>query len=190
MDLGLQLSYTESFNIVAADFISKNIWDSALNNINRAIQLKDSFRLPIISYFGELRTDFYKALVLLKKGAPKDAVSLLQNEIKELRLLNSIKLLIEDLSLLAEAQEASGNAQEAYQTISEAFALKEKLTAEQNDARSLNFEAEKKMQERENTILLLDTQNKASQKTKYYLFGILGLLGLFITVLTGIFLSR
>ena len=174
------VEYAHFYQEKAADFISKNLLDSALNNINKAIQLKDSFRLGIISYFGELLTGFYKGTILIKKGNPKLAIPLLQNEIKELRTMNSSKPLIEELPLLAEAYSANGNTQLAFNTLREAFLLKIKLVDEQNNARSQNFETEKKMQEKENRIVVLDALNQSSQKTKYYLFGIVGLLALFV----------
>ena len=174
------VEYAHFYQEKAADFISKNLLDSALNNINKAIQLKDSFRLGIISYFGELLTGFYKGSILIKKGNPKLAITLLQNEIKELRTMNSSKPLIEELPLLAEAYSANGNTQLAFNTLREAFLLKIKLVDEQNNARSQNFETEKKMQEKENRIVVLDALNQSSQKTKYYLFGIVGLLALFV----------
>ncbi|MBP6235706.1 MAG: GHKL domain-containing protein [Saprospiraceae bacterium] len=172
--------YAHYYQEKAADYISKNVLDSALININKAIQLKDSFNLGIISSYGELLTGFYKATILIKKGKVKDAINILQSEIKEIRVLNNVNLLIAELSLLAEAYSANGDTEEAYKTLRESFLLKEQLVAEQNDARSLNFETEKKMQESENAIVSLDAQNKANQKIKYYLFGIVGLLALFL----------
>ena len=174
------VEYAHYYQEKAADFISKNLLDSALNNINRAIQLKDSFELGIVSYYGELLTSYYKASILIKKGNAKDAITLLQSEIKELNVINNSTLSIDELSLLAEAYSTSGNALEGYKTLRKAFLLKEQLVSEQNDARSLNFETEMKMKENENTIGILDAQNKANQKTKYYLFGIVGLLALFL----------
>ena len=149
-------------------------------NINKAIQFKDSFNLGIITRYGELITGFYTAYILIKKGNAKRAIIILQSEIKELRALKNNTLLISELSLLAEAYTANGNTQEAYKTLKEAFLLKEKLVAEQNDNRSLNFESEQKMQESENAIVLLNAKNKANQKIKYYLFIIVGLLALFV----------
>jgi signal transduction histidine kinase len=172
--------YAHYYQEKAADYISKNVLDSALININKAIQLKDSFNLGIISSYGELLTGFYKATILIKKGKANDAITILQSENKEIRVLNNVNLLIEELSLLAEAYTANGNTQEAYKTMKEAFLLKEQLVAEQNDNRSLNFETEQKMQESENAIVLLDAKNKTNQKIKYYLYGIVALLALFV----------
>lgn len=172
--------YAHYYQEKAADYISKNVLDSALININKAIQLKDSFNLGIISSYGELLTGFYKATILIKKGKVKDAINILQSEIKELRGLNYVTILIAELSLLAEAYSANSDTDEAYKTLRESFLLKEQLVGEQNDARSLNFETEKKMQESENAIVSLDAQNKANQKIKYYLLGIVGLLALFL----------
>jgi signal transduction histidine kinase len=57
------------------------------------------------------------------------------------------------------------------------------MAREADNAKSLNFAIEKKMQDNENNIALLKTQDEAAKKTKYYLYGILGLLGLFSVTL-------
>jgi len=175
------LEYAHYYQQKAVDFISKNLLDSALNNINRSQKIKDSFKLGMISYFGELLPAYHKATILIKKGKAGDAIPLLQDEIKELRQFNNYSLLINELNLLAQVYNATGNTSSAYNTLNEAFALKEKIVSDANDARSLDFDTEKKMQEKENAIVALDAQNKANQKTKYYLFGIVGLLALFVT---------
>jgi signal transduction histidine kinase len=182
MDLYQELpeGYAHYYQEKAADFFSKNLLDSSLNNINKAVKLKDSFKLGILSWYGELLTSFSKASILIKKGNARSAITLLQGEIKEIKILNNNSLLIDELSLLAKAYSANGNIKEAYRTLTEAFLLKEQLVSEQNDARSLNFEIEKKMQENEITIGILDAQNKAIQKTRYYLISIVSLLALFV----------
>jgi signal transduction histidine kinase len=172
------LEYAHYYQEKAVDFISKNLLDAALVSITRSQKIKDSFRLGMISYFGDLLPAFHKATVLIKKGDAKDAIPLLQNEIKEVRQFNNYNILISELNLLAQAYSAAGNSSEAYKTLNEAFTLKEKIVADADDARSLNFETEKKMQENENAIFLLNTQNKSNKKIKYYLIGIVSLLGL------------
>jgi two-component system NtrC family sensor kinase len=121
---------------------------------------------------------YYKATVLIKRGNTKEAIPLLLGEIKELRQFKNYNILINELDLLAQAYNAGGNNTGAYQTLREAFALKEKIVSDANDARSLNFETEKKIQDNESAILVLNAQNDSNKKIKYYLVGIVSLLSL------------
>jgi len=170
------LEYAHLYIQKGADFISKNKFDSALIYIQKSRTLKDSLKLGVTSYMGELQPDYYQAIIALKKGYAKEAIGYLQNEIAEIRPLSLRSLLVADLKLLASAYSAAGNSEEAYKSLSEAFTIKEKLVADENESRSLNFETEKKFQENETTIKLLDEQNKNSKKIKYYLIGIVSLL--------------
>lgn len=180
------IEYAGYYQEKAADFISRGLLDSAMESINRSEQLKDSFNLPVSSYFGELLPAYYKATILLKKGRAQDAIALLKIEIDQVRQLNLKKMLIKELVLLADAYIAAGNTGEGYKTLAEAFTLKEEIVKSENEARSLGYETEKKIQETEKTILLLDAKNKSNKKIKYYLVGIISLLGVLATGL-GVF---
>ena len=174
------LEYAHFYQEKGVDFISKNQFDSALFYIDKATQFRDSFHLPLNSYFGELLPEYHRGAIYLLTGKAKDAVASLQNEASQLRQLNLRATLIDCLVLLAKAYATAGDNAQAYKTLTEAFELKQQTIHEINDARTSSFDAEKKMQEKESAILLLDAQNKSNQKIKYYLFGIVGLLGLFV----------
>ena len=183
------IEYAHFYQEKAADFASKNQLDSAIFFINKSRAIKDSFHFTLSSFMGELQPDYYSALISIKQNHIKEAIGYLQTDIKELRPFNFRPLIIRDLVLLARIYSSDGNSSEAYKTLNEAFTMKEKMLSDQNEARSLNFETEKKMQEGENKIMLLDAQNKNNKKIKYYLIGIVSLLGL-LAIALGFFYSN
>ena len=172
------LEYAFFYQAKTANYINKGFLDSAMLTIKKVEQLKDSFSLPISSYMGELLPAYNKASILLKQGHAKDGINILKNELKELQQLNYTSQTVKHLYLLADLYAADKNMVEAYKTQGQAITIQEKLIQDENEARSMSFETEQKINENEKAILLLDAQNKNNQRTKYYLIGIVSLLGL------------
>jgi signal transduction histidine kinase len=162
----------------STDFMNRGMLDSALQSINRTIKLRDSLSLPLSSYIGELLPGYYKAGILLKMNRAAEAIDLLEEEIGKIRKLNLNKVLVREMQLLALAFQQSGNISEAYRYTQEAFLLLQDIITKENENRFIGYETEKKIQENEKTILLLDAQNKSNKKIKLYLIGIVSLLGL------------
>ena len=162
----------------STDFMNRGMFDSALQSINRTIRLRDSLSLPLSSYIGELLPGYYKAGILLKMNRAKEAIDLLEEEIGKVRKLNLNKILVKEIQLLALAYHQSGNIGEAYRYTQEAYLLLQDIINKENENRFIGYETEKKIQENEKTILLLDAQNKSNKKIKLYLIGIVSLLGL------------
>lgn len=171
------------------DFLSKNMLDSAAFYIGKAKTLKDSLQFPIVSIYGELVPYFYSAQILLKQNNPGPAIILLQKEIADLKQNNVRKQLVEDLLLISQAYKVSGQNDEAYQSLDEAFLLNKQITNDENDARSVSYDIERKIQQNETTINQLDAQNEANKKVQYYLVGIVSLLGL-LAVALGVFYAN
>lgn len=169
-----------------ADFLGKNMLDSAAFYVSKSKAIKDSLQLHISSIYGELVPYYYTAQILVKQGKPAPAITLLQSEITELKQNNVRKRLVEDLLLISQAYQLSGKNNEAYQNLNEAFLLNKKITDDENEARSVSYEIERKMLENENTINQLDAQNEANKKVQYYLTGIVSLLGL-LAISLGVF---
>ena len=174
------LEYAFFYQVKTEDYINKRLLDSAMITIKKVEQLKDSFSLPISSYMGELLPAYYKASILLKQGHAKDGINILQNEVKELQQLNYTRQTVKHLYLLAELYAADKNMAEAYKIQGEAITIQEKIMQDESEARSMSFETEQKINENEKAILLLDAQNRSNQRTKYYLIGIVSLLGLLV----------
>jgi signal transduction histidine kinase len=165
------------------DFLSKDQNDSASYYISKAKMLKNDQHLGITSPWGELTPYYYAADLALRQNNPKLAIQLLQPEIQELRAITAKVAIINELQLLAKAYAASGMYKEGFNTQQELFGIKDRLAQETENARSLSFDIEKKMQDNENNIALLKAQDEGNKKTKYYLFGITALLTLFAITL-------
>lgn len=173
----------------AIDFMSKMQLDSAKLYADRAIRNTDSLKLPFTSYFGELRPRFVRAKISLLEGKPKEAVNYLLTEIADTKNSNIRVAYIEYLRVLADAYSKSGDNAKAYATLQEAFELKEKVASETAEARTISFDTEKKMQEDETRIMVLNARNESNRKITYYLVGIAVLLGLF-AILLAVFYSN
>ena len=164
-------------------FLSKNETDSAGYYFSKAKFLKDDQHLGITSSLGELIPNYFAAGVALQQNTPQRAIQLLLPEIQELKAITARASVISELELLAKAYAAAGMFKEGFAAQKELLNIKEKLTQETGDVNSLNYAIETKMQENENKIALLKEQDEAGKKTKYYLYGIMALLGLFAITL-------
>ena len=165
------------------DFLAGNQLDSAEYYIRKSKQIKDSLHLPVVSYDGELTPYYYYAAIKLKQHNPQEAIPLLLAEANQLRQGNTRLLLIRDLKLLAEAYTAAGMDSKGLKAMQELLAIKEELQKEEDNAKSISFYIEKKMQDNDIKIAVLNAQNNSNTKAKYYLYGITALLGLFAITL-------
>jgi signal transduction histidine kinase len=165
------------------DFLSKNQNDSALYYISKAKFLKEDQQLGITSPWGELTPNYYAASLALRQNNSSLAIQLLQPEIQELRAITAKVFIINELQLLAKAYAAAGMYKEGFNTQQELFGIKDRLNLETENAKSLSFDIEKRMQDNENNIVLLKARDAGNKKTKYYLYGITALLALFAITL-------
>jgi signal transduction histidine kinase len=164
-------------------FLIKNQNDSAAHYFDLTINLKENHKLPITGPLGELRPNYYAATLALQEKRPLQAIQLLGSEIQELKAINGRSSLIEELELLAKAYAAAGLHKEGFATQQELLSLLQVIKEESDEAKSLSFEIEKKMQEDENNISLLKSKEETNEKIKYYFYGITALLGLFALTL-------
>ena len=177
------LEYAHYYMERGNDFLVNQQLDSAGYYIQKSKQIKDSLHLPVVSYMGELTPYYYYAQIKLKQNSPREAIQFLLTEVKELRPVNVRLELIKSLKLLAAAYAAAGMESEGLKTMQELLAVKEKLQQEEANAKSISFDIEKKMQENDLKIAVLNTQYKSNKKAKFYLYGITTLLGLFAITL-------
>jgi signal transduction histidine kinase len=177
------LEYAWYYMEKGKDFLSKDQNDSALYYINKAKFLKEDQHLDITSPWGELTPNYYAASLALRQNNSALAIQLLQPEIQELRAITAKVFIINELQLLAKAYAAAGMYKEGFNTQQELFGIKDRLAQETENARSLSFDIEKKMQDNETNIALLKAQDDSNKKTKYYLYGITALLALFAITL-------
>ena len=187
----LPVQFALFYQFKAEDCIRMNQLDSAWFFINQCKSLKDSFKLEAGGLGSLIIPNYYMASLQVKRNNFKAAIDLLTVEIEELRSLNNRRELLEELQLLAQAYNAWGKYKEAFKVQEEAFALKDALESERNNARHLSFTLEKKMQADENRIITLEAESKANKKVRYYFYGIIALLGLLaITLVRGIFTKQ
>ena len=177
------VNYAHYYMEKGKDFLSHQALDSADFYIRKSKLLKDSLHLPVVSYAGELIPHYYLAAIKIKQNKPQEAIQYLLTEMKELKQANARLELTWELKLLAEAYSAAGLDSEGFKTMQELLLLNEKLHGEEVNAKSISFDIEKKMQENDINIAVLNGQNKSNIKIKYYLFGIAALLGLFAITL-------
>ena len=179
----LPVEYAHYYMEKGKDFLSHQALDSADFYIRKSKLIKDSLHLPVVSYLGELIPHYYLAAIKIKQNKTREAIQYLLTEMKELKQTNTRLQLIRELKLLAEAYSAAGLDREGFKTMQELLLLNEKLHGEEVNAKSISFDIEKKMQENDINIAVLNGQNKSNIKIKYYLYGIAGLLGLFAITL-------
>jgi signal transduction histidine kinase len=164
-------------------FLLNHQGDSAAYYFDLSKKRKENQKLPITSPLGELRPNYYTATLALQDNNPLKAIELLNPEIQELRAVNGRSSLLEELELLAKAYATAGLYKEGFATQQELLSLLQIIKQESDEAKSLSFEIEKKMQEDENNISLLKSKEEANEKIKYYFYGITALLGMFAVTL-------
>ncbi len=178
-----KLEYAFFYMHKGAYFLDRKILDSAELYIRKSISLKDSFQLPVMSPWGELSPYYYLASIKMQVGKPREAIRILLPEINALKELNTRRLLIKEYRLLSTAYAAAGMYKESLVSLNEIISLNEAMGKEVEAAKSVSFEIEKKMQQDDLSIASLKAQNDNNRKSRYYLYGISVLLGLFATTL-------
>ncbi|MFN8289808.1 MAG: ATP-binding protein [Chitinophagaceae bacterium] len=170
--------YATYYQERGVDYSRLGLLDSAVQYFRKTRQVMDSLHLPVSLPSGQLIPDYYEAEVAMKKKNYPAAIELLHRQLDKLQNLNLRPNTIQTLLLLAKAYAATENDREAYKTMQEVFVLKDKMAQDEKEARTLSFETEKKMQENDTAIMLLNAKNESNRKMKYYLIGIVSLLGL------------
>ena len=173
-----QSVYASYYQERGIDFSRLGQLDSALTYFQKTRQFMEDYNLPVSLPSGELMPDYCEAEIAIKRKNYTEAIVLLKRQLNKLENLNLRNSTIRALLLLAEAYSASGKNGEAYQAMQQAFVIKEKVIQEERDVRTVSFETEKKMQESDMAIKLLNAKNESNRKMKYYLIGIVSLLGL------------
>lgn len=167
----------------AIDLIRLGYLDSATYYVKEIHKLIDSFKIGLTNPWGDLIPEFIEAKIAMKKGDYRFAIKLLQIELQKLQVFNLRNTQIQVFELLAEAYNSIGDHKSAYKSVKEAINLKNAVTQDEKDARTVSFETERKIQDNETAIMLLNARDEANKKTRLFLFGIIGLLGLLAVAL-------
>jgi signal transduction histidine kinase len=138
--------------------------------IKKCWQLIEENNIPANAGAGTMAPDYYLALVRIKQNRPNDALELLTKDI--VRLKNVRLDILRDYKMLATLYEQTGNYEKANDAHKAFIFLQDSLQADQNKYRSLSFETEQEMNERELSITKLQSANKISTLTKNFTLGI------------------
>jgi signal transduction histidine kinase len=141
--------------------------------VKQCWKLIEEYNIPVSSA-GTLAPDYYLALVRIKQNRLNDAIELLIKDI--IRLKNSRLDILRDYKMLAALYEQTGNYEKANDAHKMFISLQDSLQADQDQYRSLSFETEQEMSEKEVSINKLQSENKISALTRNFSFGMAGLL--------------
>ena len=142
--------------------------------IKKCWQLIEENNIPVNARPGTIAPNYYLALVRITQNRLNDAIELLTKDI--VRLKNFRLDILRDYKLLATLYEQTGNYAKANEANKTFISLQDSLLADQNKYRSLSFETEQEMNEKELSITKLQSENKISSLTRNFSFGMAGLL--------------
>ncbi|MDP3442643.1 MAG: hypothetical protein Q8T08_07235, partial [Ignavibacteria bacterium] len=146
--------------------------------IQQCWQLIDKHTIGVNTFAGIIAPDYYLALVRIKQSRYMDAINLLQ---KDIIRLNNIRLdVLRDYKLLAELYEKIGDDKNAKNTYKLYIDLNNTILSDQDKYRTISFETEQMMNEKELSIAKLESQNKISSLSRNFSIGIAILLLLIV----------
>jgi len=148
--------------------------DEAEELIKKCWQLIEENNIPVNTGSGTIAPDYYLALVRIKQNRLNESIELLTKDI--VRLKNFRLDILRDYKMLATLYEQTGNYKKANYAHKMFISLQDSLQSDQNKYRSLSFETEQEMSEKEVSINKLQSENKISTLTRNFSFGMAGLL--------------
>ncbi len=181
----LNLALTDKVNQKQPDFLAFALQIKALNKIETGaleeaeMVVKQCWKLigdnniQVFARPGTMAPDYYLALIRIKQNRINDAIELLKKDI--VRLKNLRLDILKDYKMLATLYEQTGNYAKANDAHKTFISLQDSLQVDQNKYRSLSFETEQEMNEKELSINKLQSANKISTLTKNFTFGIAAL---------------
>ncbi|MGG9962201.1 ATP-binding protein [Ferruginibacter sp. SUN106] len=152
--------------------------------LNESWRMINEYKVPVNARAGTVAPNYYMALLRIKQNRIADAIELLQQDMERVHTLRLDAL--RDYKLLATLYEQSGNYEKASQTYKSYVGLQDSLQADQSKYRSLSFETEQQMNEKEISITKLQSENKISSLTRNFSFGIVAL----VLLLAGVIYYR
>ena len=156
------------YNLKKGDFTAAEI------NLNECWQIVKQYHIRANAPAGYITPDYYLALIRIKQKKYNEAITLLINDIewtKSLRLN-----VLRDYKLLAEVYENVNDSKKANQAYKSFVSLQDSLLIEQDKYRTLSFELEQQMNDKELSISKLQSDNKIYSLTRNFSFGIASLL--------------
>ena len=162
-----------AYQVMAFYKIKTGALSEAEEWIKKCWKLIEENNIPVNARAGTIAPDYFLALVRIEQKRIEEARDLL---VKDIGRLTNVRLdILRDYKLLAELYEQTGNHREASETYGKFIGLQDSLQADQDNYRSLSFETEQQMNEKELSINKLQSENKISSLTRNFSFGIIGL---------------
>lgn len=162
--------------------IQSGATDEAESLLKKCWQLIVENNIPVGPGAGTIAPDYYLAQVRIKQNRFYEAIALLTRDIE--RLQNNRRDIMRDYKLMAELYKKAGKNDKAAETYAIFISMQDSLQAEQDKYRSISFEAEQQMNEKELSIAKLESKNKISSLTRDFSIGIAALL---LVIATGIY---
>ena len=154
--------------------IQSGAFAEAENLLQQCWQQIKKNNIPVNASVGTIAPDYYFAQLRIKQNRLQEAIDLLTLDIS--RLLNNRIEILRDYKLIAELHAKMGNGNKAAEAYSIFLAKQDSLHADQEKYRSISFEAEQQMNEKELSIANLESQNKIASLSRNFLIGIAVLL--------------
>ncbi|CAN5196022.1 hypothetical protein BH11BAC6_BH11BAC6_07350 [soil metagenome] len=161
------LYYIEIGKLNEADSLLQQCWQ-LINQKNLAVNTNGWILGP----------DYYLALVRIKQNRNADAIALLLKDIT--RIKNTRLDVLRDYKLLAELYEKTGDNLKAKETYKSFINLQDSVLGDQAKYRTINFETEQQMNEKELSISKLENENKISSLSRNFSIGMAVLLLLLV----------
>ncbi len=160
------------YHIQVGDF------DKADSLIQQCWKLVNQYRMSVSPPAGIIEPDYYLALLRIKQNRNNEAIALLLKDIE--RVKNLRPNVLRDYKLLAGLYEKTGDNVKAKETYKSFISLQDSLLADQAKYRTISFETEKLMNEKELSIAKLESQNKISSLSRNFSIGMATLLLLIV----------
>ncbi len=123
---------------------------------------------------GIVQPDYYLALLRIEQKKYSEAIALLLKD--KIRVKPIRESVLKDYKLLAELYEKTGDNEKAKEYYKYFIGLQDSILADQSKYRSISFETEQLMNEKERSITNLESQNKIASLSRNFLIGIATLL--------------
>ena len=168
--------------------IQSGALDEAEALLKKCWQLIIENNIEVSSGAGFIAPDYYLALVRIKQSRFDEAITLLAKDIE--RLKDNRLDVMRDYKLMAELYKKTGKNDKAAETYAIFIAMQDSLLAEQDKYRSISFEAEQQMNEKELSIAKLESKNRISSLFRNFSIGIAALLLLIVAGIYNRFRSK
>lgn len=170
----LPISKVAILQIEAQLKIQSGAFEEAESLLQQCNDLIKKNNIPVNAQSGTIAPDYYFAQLRIKQGKLQEAIDFLEKDIS--RLLNNRIEILRDYRLIAELYTKMGNGNKAAEAYTIFLAKQDSLHADQEKYRSITFEAEQQMNEKELSIANLESQNRIASISRNFLIGIAALL--------------